>query len=163
MRALSGTPKPVQRPHPPLLIGAARRRLLGIAAREADTIGIAPSPEANVILSSPPRFTPEIATDRQLDWIRSAAGDRLADVELQMVAFPFLVTNDASKRFADLGANLGHEPEAVRAAPHVLVGSVDAIVDALEERRTRWGVSYWVVPEGAIDAAAPVVERLAGR
>lgn len=163
VRALDGTPAPVQRPHPPLLIGAARRRLLGVAAREADIIGIAPSPEANAMLSSPPRFTPDVATDRQLDWIRAAAGDRLTDLELQMVAFPFLVTNDASKTFVDLAANLGQEPEVVRRTPHVLVGSVDAIVDALEERRSRWGVSYWVVPEAAIDAAAPVVERLAGR
>ncbi|MBV9326491.1 MAG: LLM class flavin-dependent oxidoreductase [Chloroflexi bacterium] len=35
-------PKPLQRPHPPILIGAGGRRLLSLAAREADTVGILP-------------------------------------------------------------------------------------------------------------------------
>jgi alkanesulfonate monooxygenase SsuD/methylene tetrahydromethanopterin reductase-like flavin-dependent oxidoreductase (luciferase family) len=35
---LEGFPKPVQRPHPPILIGASRKRLLSLAAREADVI-----------------------------------------------------------------------------------------------------------------------------
>ena len=37
---LDGQPKPVQRPHPPFLIGGTRERMLRIAAREADIVGI---------------------------------------------------------------------------------------------------------------------------
>ena len=37
---LQGMPKPVQRPHPPILIGGGGRRVLSIAAREADIVGI---------------------------------------------------------------------------------------------------------------------------
>ena len=39
VRDLDGRPKPTQRPHPPLTIGAQGRRLLSFAAREADVIG----------------------------------------------------------------------------------------------------------------------------
>lgn len=36
---LQGFPRPVQRPHPPLLLGAGGRRMLELAAREADIVG----------------------------------------------------------------------------------------------------------------------------
>src|SRR5262245_24248167 len=38
IKDLTGTPAPAQRPHPPLLVGAARERMLMLAAREADII-----------------------------------------------------------------------------------------------------------------------------
>jgi alkanesulfonate monooxygenase SsuD/methylene tetrahydromethanopterin reductase-like flavin-dependent oxidoreductase (luciferase family) len=37
------------------------------------------------------------------------------------------------------------------------------IVDQLHARRERHGFSYYVVPDGAMETVAPVVERLAGR
>ena len=36
---LDGWPKPVQRPHPPFMIGGGGRRVLTLAAREADIVG----------------------------------------------------------------------------------------------------------------------------
>ena len=39
---LDGRPKPVQRPHPPFLIGGGGRRTLALAGREADIVGLAP-------------------------------------------------------------------------------------------------------------------------
>jgi hypothetical protein len=37
---LAGFPVPVQQPHPPLLVGVGSRRMLGLARREADIVGI---------------------------------------------------------------------------------------------------------------------------
>lgn len=50
----------------------------------------------------------------------------------------------------------------IMASPHVLVGSVDHIVDTLRERRERYGISYISVLAPFLDAFAPVVARLAG-
>ena len=47
-------------------------------------------------------------------------------------------------------------------APATLVGSVDSIVELLEERRERWQMSYIVVPIESTETLAPVVARLAG-
>jgi len=47
--------------------------------------------------------------------------------------------------------------------PSVLVGSVHEIADAMEERRARYGFSYYVVSDRQLDAVAPLVARLAGR
>jgi alkanesulfonate monooxygenase SsuD/methylene tetrahydromethanopterin reductase-like flavin-dependent oxidoreductase (luciferase family) len=158
---LDGRPKPVQRPHPPLLIGGARERILRLAAREADIVGVAPTPS-----TTGPGIggeAPAVAADRQLAWLRDAAGDRFDALEINMVAFPVIRTPDREQRAAALAPRMGLPPAAVLEAPHPWIGTVPQICDALEERRQRWGVSYWVVPAAALKAAAPVVARLTSR
>jgi alkanesulfonate monooxygenase SsuD/methylene tetrahydromethanopterin reductase-like flavin-dependent oxidoreductase (luciferase family) len=159
---LEGTPRAVRGPHPPLLIGGSRRRMLTLAAREADIVGVAPSLDGRPFGSRPALMSVSEAADRQLGWIRDAAGDRFDDVEIQMTAFPSLVGGDRAAQVDALSKNLGIDAAEVVASPHILLGSVDEICDALEQRRQRWGVSYWVVADSAVRAFAPVVERLAG-
>jgi len=161
VRGLNGTPKPRQRPHPPLLVAAASKRLLSFAAREADMIGIAPSLSARQLGDRAPRQSVEDAVDEQLAWIRAAAGDR--DLELNMVAFPLAVTQDAAGAAARIAPAVRLTPEEVLRSPHIWVGSPDEIVASLERHRERWGISYWAVPANAIDRVAPVIEQLAGR
>ena len=48
-------------------------------------------------------------------------------------------------------------------APYVLIRTVDEMVDALQARRNRWGISYFVTFEPFLDALAPVVARLTGK
>ena len=101
---LDGRPKPIQRPHPPLLIGGAGRRVLSFAAREADIVGIGPSLSSRRLGQFPPRQSVEAAVDEQLGWIRIAATQRAGDLELQMVASPIVVTADpttTARRIAD--------------------------------------------------------------
>jgi probable F420-dependent oxidoreductase len=160
---LDGTPKPMQTPHPPLLIGGSRRRLLSLAGQEADIVGIAPSLDSRPFGSRPALVSVTEATDRQVWWVRNAAGSRFDAVELQMVAFPATVGGDGTRQVAGLAAAWGIDEAEVRASPHVLIGSVDEICETLEQRRDRWGVSYWVVATGVIETFAPVVDRLRGR
>jgi hypothetical protein len=53
-------------------------------------------------------------------------------------------------------------PEAFATHPHALIGSVDAIRETLVERRQRIGISYVTFGAAAMEAAAPIVARLAG-
>jgi probable F420-dependent oxidoreductase len=158
---LEGHPKPVQRPHPPLLIGGARRQILSLAGREANIVGIAPVPNNGSEAATRARL--EAAIDEQLGWIRDAADDRFRDLELNMVAFPVILDEDRVARAVKLAPRLNMTPDAVLAAPHVWVGGVDGICEALEQRRERWGVSSWNVPVAWIDKIAPVIARLSGR
>jgi alkanesulfonate monooxygenase SsuD/methylene tetrahydromethanopterin reductase-like flavin-dependent oxidoreductase (luciferase family) len=160
---LDGTPPPVQRPHPPLLIGAARRRMLSLAGREADIVGVAPSVDSRPFGSRPAIMSVTDATDQQIEWIRAAAGDRFDDIEVQMTAFPSLVGGDRASQLQGLSQNLQIDESEVSASPQILLGSVEEICDTIEERRERWGVSYWVVAAGVVREFAPVVERLAGK
>jgi probable F420-dependent oxidoreductase len=163
VKNLDGRPKPVQRPHPPLLIGGARKRILHLAAREADIVGVAPAPSAQLSGTREGGETPASAADRQLEWLRGAAGDRFDDLEINMVAFPVIVTHDREERATKLADRMNVTPIGLLTAPHVWIGTVTQICDSLEERRQRWSASYWVVPATALDAVAPVVARLASR
>src|SRR5439155_12510815 len=76
------------------------------------------------------------ATERKLGWVREAAGERFADLELAVFAFLVAVTDDAPRetigglmRRSGIGDRL--DPDAALAAPAVLVGSVDRLIEAL--------------------------------
>ncbi|MCU1352251.1 MAG: luciferase-like [Acidimicrobiales bacterium] len=162
-----GLPKPVQRPHPPVLIAGGGERMLRFAAREADIIGLNPRRVSNDDWADQnvADATAE-ATDRKLAWIRESAGDRFADIELSIVA-PFVATTDDRAGFAATVASgldtTAFGADDVLASPHLLVGTVDEQVATLEERRERWGLSYYVFNDTSLDDAAPLVARLAGR
>jgi len=160
---LDGKPKPVQQPVP-FFVGGGAPKILALAAREAEIVGI----NANLRSgdgSSPDAahsLTPE-ATDRKVAWVRDAAGDRFDDLELQSLV-GFVYVNDDSKAILEgIAGAFGISVEDARLAPPCLVGSEDDIVDSLEERRERWQMSYHVVDDNAIDAFAPIVARLAGK
>jgi alkanesulfonate monooxygenase SsuD/methylene tetrahydromethanopterin reductase-like flavin-dependent oxidoreductase (luciferase family) len=46
--------------------------------------------------------------------------------------------------------------------PHFLVGTIDQIVEAIRERRERYGISFVILPGEVAEEFAPVVERLSG-
>ena len=158
---LSGWPRPVQRPHPPLLIGGGGPRLLRLAGREADIVGIAPRslPAGGLDLAD---FTTE-ATTRKVGWVREAAGDRFDAIELNSLVFVTQVTDDRLSVAAGIAQGFGTTAEALLDSPHTLIGSVEQLVDDLEARRARFGISYVTIFEPALEAFAPVVARLAGR
>lgn len=158
-------PEPVQRPHPPLLIGAGSKRMLGIAGREADIVGILPKALPNGSISEDrAERTPE-ATAQKIAWIRDGAGERFGRVELSMMISPVIADDfvGEAERFAARRGWDGSLAAEVLAMPSVFLGPVDRIVDEMQARRDQYGFSYYVVSDRVMDAFAPVVERLTGR
>ncbi len=47
--------------------------------------------------------------------------------------------------------------------PSVLVGTIAQISETLQERRERFGFSYYIVGDAQREACAPLVAALAGR
>jgi probable F420-dependent oxidoreductase len=160
---LDGRPKPVQRPHPRLLVAGSARRVLSFAGEEADIVGVAPSLLSRSIGRTPPRCSVEAAIDRQVEWIAAAAAKRQPTPTLNMVAFPAIVTNDRRAKARQVAPALGYEPDDVLRSPHAWIGTVEQICESLGQWRERWGVSYWAVPARALPAVTPVIDRLAGR
>ena len=171
LSAHEGLPKPAQRPHPPLFIGGGGRRVLTLAATEADIVGLAPrtlptgGPQ---VVRSDPRSITIAATEEKLGWVREAAGDRFASLEINVypTGSPPMLTNSPRKAAADIldgiRARTGidvHVDEYL-ASPHVFIGSVDGLVAKFAELRERLGISSFMV--GDVDTLAPVVERLSG-
>ncbi len=82
-----GAPLPHSRPYPQVIIGGGGERVLGIAAREADIVGVNPSLAAGYVGPEVLATTTAEYYDQRIGWIREAAGDRFDRLELQVLTF----------------------------------------------------------------------------
>jgi probable F420-dependent oxidoreductase len=160
---LDGQPKPRQSPRPPLLVGGGGPRVLRLAAREADIVGINPAIRSGRVDAAAAQDGSAAMTDKKLAWVREAAGDRYADVEITFLMFLATITEDREGSLANLAPLFAMDPEGLAEYPHAWIGSVDQIVESLEAGRERWDASYLVLQgPDSMRAMAPVVARLAG-
>jgi hypothetical protein len=93
--------------------------------------------------------------------VRDIAGDRYARLELNALVQRVVVTDyrrQAAEELASRWTQLS--PDEILESPYVLIGTVDQMIEDLQVRRKRWGISYYVVFEPYVDAFAPVVARL---
>jgi probable F420-dependent oxidoreductase len=157
-----GFPLPYSRPHPPIIIGGGGRRVLGIAAREADIVGVNPSLAAGHIGPEVLETTTAEYYDQRIAWVREAAGDRFDDLELQCLTFLVQIVPDREDAVERLSSMMSVTAEQIDGTPIALIGTIEQIVETLVERRERWGFSYVVVHEAEMEAFAPVVAALAG-
>ncbi len=163
MRGLVGHPKPVQHPGPPILVGGGGRRLLTLAARRADIIGLNIALGAGRIDESAGPSATDQATRDKIGWIRDAAGDRFDQIELHVRVHLAMVSDDRAAVADAVGPTFGLTPAESLDSPHALVGTVGEIVDQCLDRRERFGLSYIGLGLDAMEAMAPVVAELAGR
>ncbi|WIM85729.1 TIGR03621 family F420-dependent LLM class oxidoreductase [Candidatus Mycobacterium wuenschmannii] len=160
---LEGLPKPIQRPHPPLLIGGGGPRVLRLAARHADIVAIHPRMAAGAL-------GPDVAADLSAEQVEKkirlvekeicAVGRAIDDVEIQFNVYLTDLDGHPSSR-SSFNAHLRADPDLYAHSPAVLSGSVDRCCDLLVERRERFGISY-IQLKSDIESAAPIVARLAG-
>jgi probable F420-dependent oxidoreductase len=156
---LEAWPKPVQRPHPPIVIGASSQRMLSMAAREANIISLfVPSP------GSQPQIAEgsSAAVTQRIEWVRKAAADRFDELEFNILILHLRITDNRKAGVEELAKNTGLTSEQVLDNVHILVGTVDQIVEDLQMRREQFGISYITAREQVRDELAPVVARLAG-
>jgi len=164
LTSLDSYPKPLQRPHPPILIGAAGKRMLSIAAREADIIGFQTVSTAHGVMADDPSGRLAPAVSARVEQVRRVAGERFDRIELSMVATVVLAEErrPAAERFARERGWTDISAEQVLEMPSVFIGSIDHVVDEMRARRERYGFSYYVVLDRAMQTISPIVGRLAG-
>ena len=136
--------------------------MLRIAAREADIVNVNFDLREGAINRNLVRTGLAEATDEKLGWIREAAGERMESIELSVTIFLANITDDRESVATVMAAGVGAEPKDILAMPHFLIGTVDQVVDDLQRRRERYGISYVIVPGEAAESFAPVTARLAG-
>lgn len=148
---------------PPLLIGGGGPKMLALAGRVADIVGVLPAPIRDSTDGDDAVDRLPDAFDRKLDVLRQAAGpERFA--QLEICAFVTIeITNrkrDATERLIAERKWAGVTPEDVWAMPTMLVGSVDDVRAQLHERRQRFGLSYLVASDKDLETVARVVAAL---
>ena len=156
---LRGTPTPIQRPHPPLVIGGGGERLLSLAAREASIVSLVPRARRDGGGLDRGDFG-EVAFRQKIAWVRAAAGDRLAALELHTLIQAVVVTDRRAIAAEQLATRFKIGPELVLESPYVLCGTVEEICETLRRRRQTHGISYVTVFDRDLEVFAPVVERL---
>ena len=163
IKDLDGQPKPVQEPHPRLILGGGAPRMLRLAAREADIVGINPALRSGRVDAEAARDGVAAATDQKVDWVREAAGERYADIEMNMLVLATIVTEDRAGTLETMAPMFGLSPDELAAFPHAWIGTTAQLIEDVLARRERWDVSYLVVQGAdAMDAVAPIVAELAG-
>jgi probable F420-dependent oxidoreductase len=167
IKDLDGLPKPVQQPRPPVMLGGGGRLALELAGKVADIVGVharlrgtKPGPEAAADLRAD-------RVARKVEWVREAwqaAGRPEPGPELQHSVYFVRVTDSpraARRSVSSFAGALAADEAAMADSPAVLVGSLEACVDQLLERRERFGFSYYNLG-GDVEMVAPIVARLAG-
>jgi probable F420-dependent oxidoreductase len=143
---LKGNIRPVQQPHLPILVASSGERMLKLAAREANIIAIGSK------ISAQGRDPADAPLEQKIAWIKEAAGERFADLELSQTIYDLLITDSGT----DLALQAGGPPIPKRPL------STEQAVAQLLEQRDRYGFSYLQVYAGQMENFAPVVARLAG-
>ena len=162
VQGIVGAPEPVQQPRPTLLLGGGGKRMLTLAAQRADIVAVNVNlAGGHIDASVGPDATAERA-DEKIAWIRAAAADRATPPVIQVRQHLAMVTDDVQPIAELFGEAFGITPKQAVASPFQLVGTVEHIIEMLEERRERWGFSDIGLSADAVDDLAPVVARLAG-
>jgi len=155
----AGRPRPVQRPHPPIIIGGGGRRVLGLAAREADIVSISNVP---FVESNDAGLSPHEEARRRIGYVQAAAPERFDTLEVESSPYFTEITADQESALAELASKTQIPTEVLRDHPNVLIGSPATVADVLLSRRDELGVNYVTVQQSQAEAFAPVVSRLRG-
>jgi probable F420-dependent oxidoreductase len=150
-----------QRPHPPVLIGGGGHRVLSLAARCAEIVGVNFTIGGGAFSKANLETTSAAATRERIAWIRRAAGARFDGLELNVTPLAVVAESKVSAA-EELARRLGLSPGHVLESPFFLCGPAEQIVDDLEARRAEFGFSYVVFTGGHERQLADVVARLAG-
>lgn len=173
VRELRGTPSPVQRPRPPIMIGGGGPKLLAVAARQADIVQLMPSNRGGGTGLDPSQFSAS-AIEEKVGWIRDAAGSRFDEIELSAQLLECVVTDRPVEHLADFadriatvtermgGARVDLGTEDLRQSPIVAVGTLEEVCQRLRDTRDRYGITYFAAPiDAKPEVLAPIIETLA--
>jgi len=170
---LVGTPRAVQQPHPPIVLGGGSPRVLRMAGAQADIVSIVASLRAG---HTGPDSVADLSACRvaeKVRWIRegvAAAGRTPEDVTISINHWLVRITEtetEAAEFLARVADRNRVDPALLAESPAVLVGTVERLVDVLTERRERYGFGHLQLdagfPPSDIPSLFPLVNRLASR
>ena len=145
-------PKPVQKPHPPIMLGGGGKGLLRIAAREADIVNVVSDSgrKGTIVPAEVAKLTDE-AMKGKVEFVRDearAAGRDPDKLTLSSTVFvPMLADSpDAANAFAGaVGGLFGLDQAQVRKMPLALIGTPEECAAELQRRNREWGVTHYII------------------
>jgi hypothetical protein len=136
---------------------------LKFAAREADIVGINGTLTSGVVGPEAISTMTAASVDEKVAIVAAAGAHRLSEIELNIRTFFVKVTNDRAATINAISSMFSVPAELIDTSPFALIGSADACIEQLLERREKWGFSYTIVGAENIDECAPIVAALRGK
>lgn len=159
LRDARAFPRPVQRPHPPIIVAGGGPRLLAIAAHEADIAGLFVTRHFTKVSRSDWSLR---AAEMQVEHVRQEAGPRAEAIEMNVTITDLVVTDDRRAAIAQVAREREQDEHAIETSPYVLIGTLNEIRAQVVAIRERLGISYFSLRGPFIEAVAPVVRELTG-
>jgi alkanesulfonate monooxygenase SsuD/methylene tetrahydromethanopterin reductase-like flavin-dependent oxidoreductase (luciferase family) len=144
-------PKPIQQPHPPILLGGGGNGLLRLAAKYADYLNIIPPAGklGRISAGAMRRMNDQAFRDR-VDFVRAEAkrigrDPKTIKISNVMLVFMLVDTEDAARQTLGAVAQMFHvTPEILAASPAVFIGTPKQCVVELRRRAEHWEVSQFI-------------------
>ncbi len=136
---------------PKILIGGGGPRLLRLAGRYADIVGINPKLAEGKITAETPADSTFDRIREKIGWVREGAekaGRNPDDIEFNSLSFVTAISDDVSGLRNLLAKNSGMTVDQVAECPLFLTGSAQEIRERLERQREETGISYLVIQGG---------------
>ena len=163
VNGLTGFPRSVQQPAPPILLGGGGPKMLGLAGRQADIVSVVTANAGRRLGGGLGRDATVERARVKVGWVEAAAGARFPDVVLHTRVSVAALTDTARDVAASSAPGHDLTDDEFLASPHVLVGTLPELVDKIERLRAELGFSSFTVSRPAMDELAPLVAELSGR
>ncbi|HXR25105.1 MAG TPA: LLM class flavin-dependent oxidoreductase [Candidatus Binataceae bacterium] len=162
-------PRPVQKPHPPIMIGGSGKKILELVAAEAQLVNLIPpivngkdfvQDPAAAVKFDKAELKRRITMLRQF---QSAAGRTPEAVELSGICMVTLARSksDVEAALARTAAGMGFpNVEAARNSPVLLIGTPDEVRRELRARIEELGTTYYIVFPSSAESGDLLVKEI---
>lgn len=150
------SPKPVQRPCPPILLGGGGPSMLRFAAQEGNIVNITnrTAADGRGVAPDDVGLAPLL---KKLSIVKDAAAGREDQVEVSVTVRALAIDRQADDVYPALKGHI----DVLRGTPSILEGSVDGVVEDLLRWNEECGISYFILGDDTNAATmARVVDRL---
>jgi len=144
-------PKPIQQPHPPIILGGGGKGLLRIAAKYADYINIIPEAgkRGHISMEVVKRTNDKSFRDK-VSFVREEAkrlGRKPDAVRISNFVFATIISDskEATRKSAEMMAPMFQQTaDDLLASPMLLIGTPDECIVELKRRAKDWGTSQMI-------------------
>jgi probable F420-dependent oxidoreductase len=161
-------PKPVQKPHPPILIGGGGRGLLRIAAKHAETVNIISEvgKAGRIEPDGIKRTTDDNFKDKVSFLRQEASKNRRSPGAIRISNVLFFVMlvnspNEAEATAKQMAQGMGVQPAELLHSPLALIGTAEQCAAELGRRIREWGISQFIFSGGFTGSDLKTIERIA--
>jgi probable F420-dependent oxidoreductase len=144
-------PKPIQQPHPPIIVGGGGKGLLRIAAKYADYVNIIPDAgkRGHISMEVVKRTNDKSFRDK-VSFVREEAkrlGRKPDAVRISNFVFATIISDskEATRKSAEMMAPMFQQTaDDLLASPMLLIGTPEECIVELKRRAKDWGTSQMI-------------------